>query len=37
VTIVNEPEDSWMCRALIAPGATETLAQHEMAWTADGA
>jgi hypothetical protein len=37
VTITNEPEGSYLHRALIALGATETLGQHEMAGTADGA
>ncbi|HEY0483862.1 MAG TPA: GNAT family N-acetyltransferase [Kofleriaceae bacterium] len=37
VTIVNEPEGSPLHRALVALGATETLAQHEMWWTASAA
>jgi ribosomal protein S18 acetylase RimI-like enzyme len=37
VTIANEPVGSHLHRALVALGATEKLAQHEMWWTASAA
>ena len=37
VTLTNEPEGSYLHRAMIALGAIETQRQHEMAWTSDRA